>query len=77
MAATLYTTLCFIFKVKRAGMQDEHDMYGTFEEEVAIKKGIAPFEGPKVIDDIEVQDESQELSEGNARAPKDDRAVSA
>ncbi|OLN87567.1 Thiamine transporter [Colletotrichum chlorophyti] len=49
-AGTLYAVLTFTFKPKRLGLQDDFDIYGTFEDDVAIKKGIAPFERPKGVD---------------------------
>ncbi len=39
----MYTLLCTIFKIKRAGMQDDADIYGTFSDDVAETKGIVPF----------------------------------
>lgn len=47
VSAFLYIALCFVAKPKGAGLQDEEDVYGTFEEEVAIKRGITPWEQPK------------------------------
>jgi NCS1 family nucleobase:cation symporter-1 len=47
MAGGLYVILCLISKPKGVGQQDEEDIYGTFEEETAIKRGITPWEAPK------------------------------
>ncbi|KAM5343836.1 hypothetical protein ACJ41O_012373 [Fusarium nematophilum] len=41
-AAVLYLVLCLASKPKGPGLQDEEDIYGTFEENVAIRKGITP-----------------------------------
>ncbi|CCF36372.1 NCS1 nucleoside transporter [Colletotrichum higginsianum] len=49
-AGTLYAVLTFVFKPKRIGYQDDFDIYGTFDDDVAIKKGMAPFERPKRVD---------------------------
>ncbi|TDZ99661.1 Thiamine transporter [Colletotrichum sidae] len=49
-ASALYAALTFAFKPQRLGLQDDFDVYGTFEEDVAIKKGMAPFERPKRVD---------------------------
>ncbi|KAI8677729.1 hypothetical protein NCS55_00490400 [Fusarium keratoplasticum] len=57
-SAVLYTVFCFISKPKGAGLQDEKDIYGTFEESVAIRKGITPMnknvdpEGIEQIDSV-------------------------
>jgi nucleobase:cation symporter-1, NCS1 family len=53
MAAALYTGLCFISKPKGAGLQDEADIYGTFDEAHAIRKGITPFVKTREVDGIE------------------------
>jgi hypothetical protein len=34
--------------VQAAGEQDEIDIYGTFSTDVAVQKGIAPFDPDKV-----------------------------
>jgi hypothetical protein len=39
----MYFVLCKIFPIKRAGMQDDTDIYGTFSEADAEQKGIQPF----------------------------------
>ncbi|TDZ37356.1 Thiamine transporter [Colletotrichum spinosum] len=49
-ASALYAALTFAFKPQRLGLQDDFDVYGTFEEDVAIKKGMTPFERPKRVD---------------------------
>ncbi|RVX68775.1 hypothetical protein B0A52_07661 [Exophiala mesophila] len=46
-AAVLYVIVCKIWKIKNAGKRDEYDFYGTFDEDVATKKGITPFQGVK------------------------------
>ncbi|KAK5062958.1 hypothetical protein LTR84_005034 [Exophiala bonariae] len=46
-ASVLYYIACQIWKVKNAGKRDEYDFYGTFDDKVASKKGIAPFQGVK------------------------------
>ncbi|KAJ4188531.1 thiamine transporter thi7 [Fusarium falciforme] len=57
-SAVLYTVFCIISKPKGAGLQDEKDIYGTFEESVAIRKGITPMnknvdpEGIEQIDSV-------------------------
>ncbi|KAL3424363.1 NCS1 nucleoside transporter [Phlyctema vagabunda] len=66
-AATLYLILCTVFKVKRAGMQDDTDFYGTFSESDAQRKGMAPFLGNKVDDDPEVVGDSIEAENMEAR----------
>ena len=54
-SGVLYIALCMISKPKGAGLQDEADVYGTFDEHDAIKKGIAPWEKPKVLDVVDEQ----------------------
>ncbi|KAK0373632.1 NCS1 nucleoside transporter [Colletotrichum limetticola] len=49
-AGALYALLTFVFKPQRLGCQDDFDLYGTFEDDVAISKGMAPFERPKGVD---------------------------
>lgn len=57
-AAVLYTAFCYAFKPKGAGLQDDMDVYGTFDENLAIRKGMAPFdkssgsEGPDISGQI-------------------------
>ncbi|CAG9983453.1 unnamed protein product, partial [Clonostachys byssicola] len=51
ISGCLYYILCLIFKVEGAGLQDETDIYGTFSPEVAMSKGISPFEPNKVPED--------------------------
>ncbi|KAK1959940.1 NCS1 nucleoside transporter [Colletotrichum sublineola] len=48
-AGVLYAILTFAFKPRRLGLQDHFDIYGTFEENVAVRKGMAPFERPKTV----------------------------
>lgn len=50
-AAVLYTILCLVSRPKGAGSQDAIDMYGTFDDESAYRKGMAPFESPKLQTD--------------------------
>lgn len=53
--AFMYAVLAKIFPIKRAGLQDETDIYGTFSEADAEQKGIQPFMGQKnaTLDGIE------------------------
>jgi NCS1 family nucleobase:cation symporter-1 len=47
-AAALYTAICFIFKIERAGLQDSVDIYGSFSAEDARRKGMEPFKGKSI-----------------------------
>lgn len=52
-------------------------MYGTFSEADAVRKGMAPFEPAKVIDDAEDQEYNGESSRANDRNSKDDHIAQA
>ncbi|KIX05404.1 uncharacterized protein Z518_06276 [Rhinocladiella mackenziei CBS 650.93] len=62
-AAVLYIAICYIWRIKNAGKQDEYDIYGTFDESAAERKGIAPFLGKKeeVAEGLEVPTEAQDI----------------
>lgn len=51
----LYYLLSRIFPPARVGLQDAHDIYGTFDKETAVRKGMVPFrvEGDVAIDDVD------------------------
>ncbi|CAG8978768.1 hypothetical protein HYALB_00012500 [Hymenoscyphus albidus] len=55
--ATMYTALCYIFKIKGTGLEDDHDYYGTFDEEQIERRGITAWNGPKT--NSEDEDENQ------------------
>ncbi|KAL2005107.1 hypothetical protein VTN00DRAFT_2957 [Thermoascus crustaceus] len=40
----LYHVLSRIFPPSRVGMQDKHDIYGTFDKETAVRKGMVLFQ---------------------------------
>ncbi|UQC90027.1 NCS1 nucleoside transporter [Colletotrichum lupini] len=69
-AGALYALLTFVFKPQRLGCQDDFDLYGTFEDDVAISKGMAPFERPKGVDgpiegrSVHLQDDRSENKPG-------------
>ena len=56
-AALLYTMLCFLFKPKGAGLQDDADIYGTFDEAIAVKKGMTPWEKRLEVQEIQGSEE--------------------
>lgn len=47
ISGSVYYMLCFLYKVKGAGLQDEADIFETFAPDVAINKGISPFDAGK------------------------------
>lgn len=51
----LYWVLCILFPFKIGKEQDEEDYYGSFTEEVAIKKGMIPYDVSKDISFTEVE----------------------
>jgi NCS1 family nucleobase:cation symporter-1 len=75
MSASLYIALCLISKPKGAGLQDEEDIYGTFEEEAAIKRGITPWEAPKRLGMGEDPAAVTIVDEGAAKNPDTSRTV--
>lgn len=61
----MYAVLAKVFPIKRAGLQDETDIYGTFSEADAEHKGMQPFMGQKTVtvDGIEAPLEATDLEQ--------------
>ncbi|VUG17981.1 THI7 [Brettanomyces bruxellensis] len=51
----LYWVLCILFPFKIGKEQDEEDYYGSFTKEVAIKKGMIPYDDSKDISFTDVE----------------------
>lgn len=61
-----------MFKIKRAGMQDTTDVYGTFSEADAMRKGQVPFQHnnqENMDDEIVVAGPSSVEQEDHSRGP--------
>lgn len=79
-AVFLYYVLSKIFPPAGVGLTDERDIYGTFDKETALRKGITPFQGLRVVDGEETQDRDStatiEATNGYSKgAHADERAV--
>lgn len=59
----MYAVLATVFPIKRAGLQDDTDIYGTFSEEVAEQKGMQPFLGNKAasLEVVEAPEEAVDM----------------
>ncbi|KAH6693409.1 permease for cytosine/purines, uracil, thiamine, allantoin-domain-containing protein [Plectosphaerella plurivora] len=67
MAVTMYSVICYFFKPKGAGLQDDADLYGTFDEHVAAQKGMTPFaktEGLEMPEGVEIGEGAEEKKLG-------------
>ncbi|KAJ9317377.1 hypothetical protein DTO271D3_2198 [Paecilomyces variotii] len=79
-AVFLYYVLSKIFPPAGVGLTDERDIYGTFDKETALRKGITPFQELRVVDGEETQDRDStatiEATNGYSKgAHADERAV--